>query len=122
MNEGGTGLALRVDSSYWQRAEMRLGVSFGPEWRLGDMRFTSRIAVNWLHQLGGPQDGVEARFADMPEYRFVLSSGLLPENSVALEAGLGMTSGRWSLNAGATSRADVEGRWTEGRVTLGRTF
>jgi hypothetical protein len=122
MREGGAGLALLVDRSHWQRAETRVGLTLAPEWVRGNLRFTSRLGAYWAHRLGGAQDGVEARFAAMPDHRFTLSNGSLPRDSLAFDAGFGLGIGRWSLNAAATSRADVGSRWTEGRVTLGLAF
>jgi hypothetical protein len=122
MREGTAGLALLVDRSQWQRAEAQLGLTLAPEWRLSDLRLNARLGTYWVHQLGGAQDGVEARFAVMPDQSFVLSNGSLPRNSLAVGAGFGVVTGRWSLNAGATSRADVGSRWTEGRMTLGLAF
>ncbi|WP_207793777.1 hypothetical protein [Polymorphobacter multimanifer] len=122
MREGASGLALLVDRSHWQRAETRVGLTLAPEMILGGLRFTSRLGTHWMHRLGGAQDGVEARFAAMPDQRFVLSNGNLPRDSLAFDVGAGLAAGRWSLNAAATSRADVGSRWTEGRVTLGLAF
>lgn len=122
MREGSAGLALLVDRSHWQRAETRVGLSLAPELALGNWRFAPRLGAHWLHSLGGAQDGVEARFAAMPDHRFVLSNGSLARDSLALDGGFSLTSGRWSLNAAATSRADIGGRWTEGRLSLGLSF
>ena len=122
MREGSAGLALLVDRSHWQRAETRVSLMLAPELTVGGLHFTSRLGAHWVHRLGGAQDGVEARFAAMPDHRFILSNGSLPRNSVAFDAGLGLSAGRWRLDAAATSRADVGSRWTEGRVTLGLTF
>lgn len=122
MREGATGLALLVDRSHWQRAETRVGLTLSPDWNLGKLRVAPRIGAHWVHRLGGAQDGVEARFAAMPDYRFSLSNGSMPRDSLTLDAGFGLTSGRWTLNANVTNRADVGRSWTEGRVTLGHDF
>jgi hypothetical protein len=122
MREGSAGLALLVDRSHWQRAETRVGLSLAPELALGSWHFAPRLGAYWLHRLGGVQDGVEARFAAMPDHRFVLSNGSMVRESLALDGGFSLTSGRWSLNAAATSRADIGGRWTEGRMSLGLSF
>jgi hypothetical protein len=122
MSEGTTGLALLVDRSHWQRAETRIGLTLAPDLMLGDVRLGTRLGAHWVHRLGGAQDGVEARFAAMPDQRFILSNGSLPRDSLALSGGFGLGAGRWSLDAAATSRADVGSRWTEGRVTLRLAF
>jgi hypothetical protein len=122
MREGSSGLALLVDRSHWQRAETRVSLTLAPEFRLGDMRLATRLSTQWAHRLGGAQDGVTARFADMPDQRFILSNGSLPQDSLALDASIGLAIGRWRFNAHAINRADISGRWTEGRATLGIDF
>jgi hypothetical protein len=122
LREGSTGMALIIDRSHWQRAETQVGLRVAPAFALAGMMVKAQLGAALVHRLGGAQDGVRARFADMPDFAFTLDSGRQALTAMRWDAGLDIALGRWSLSAGITSRPDVGSRFTQGQIGLGLSF
>ena len=90
---GGGGLSLLVDDRTSRSLETELGVRLGQSFNTAIGRFQPQISLAWVHDFYAGENVMTARFADAPDYRFVIPVGVQARNGLRLDGALNLISG-----------------------------
>jgi hypothetical protein len=98
--ENGGEAALRMDDLKVQKVEARIGAKLAGSMAIGGgWAFTPQIQADYVHLLSGARDGLAVRFANAPDYRFLLPLGASGSYG-EVRGGFRMSKGKLGFGAG----------------------
>ena len=109
-SESGGELALQFDDLKLRRLESRLGFKIGGGTDLaGGWSFTPRFQADFVSNLGGNRNSMRVRFADAPEYSFLLPMAGSDGSYTEVKGGLSLINANVSFGAGLESTQSRNG-------------